>query len=251
MGYKNMIFDVMVLNMENQLIELSHERFGKPFEKCDDLETYHILMLLTKRILRTGETNSGEKKVYYVSAEFLTGRFLTNTLINLGIYDKTEEILQKYGKNLRRIAEAETEPSLGSGGLGRLSACFMDSIATMGYPAEGIGLNYHFGLFRQRFEGHEQKEEPDRWLQWESWENRTEVTFDVHFGKCRVKSRMYEISIAGFNSGINKLRLFDLEGVDDSIVRGGINFDKEDIKRNLTLFLYPDDSDEAGRKLKD
>ena len=141
MGYKNMIFDVMVLNMENQLIELSHERFGKPFEKCDDLETYHILMLLTKRILRTGETNSGEKKVYYVSAEFLTGRFLTNTLINLGIYDKTEEILQKYGKNLRRIAEAETEPSLGSGGLGRLSACFMDSIATMGYPAEGIGLN--------------------------------------------------------------------------------------------------------------
>lgn len=250
MGYKNMIFDVMVLNMENQLIELSHERFGKPFEKCDDLETYHILMLLTKRILRTGETNSGEKKVYYVSAEFLTGRFLTNTLINLGIYDKTEEILQKYGKNLRRIAEAETEPSLGSGGLGRLSACFMDSIATMGYPAEGIGLNYHFGLFRQRFEGHEQKEEPDRWLQWESWENRTEVTFDVHFGKCRVKSRMYEISIAGFNSGINKLRLFDLEGVDDSIVRGGINFDKEDIKRNLTLFLYPDDSDEAGRKLR-
>ena len=110
MGYKNMIFDVMVLNMEQQLVELAHERF----EKCDDLETYHILMLLTKRILRTGETNSGEKKVYYVSAEFLTGRFLTNTLINLGIYDKTEEILQKYGKNLRRIAEAETEPSLGS-----------------------------------------------------------------------------------------------------------------------------------------
>ena len=250
MGYKNMIFDVMVLNMENQLIELSHERFGKPLEKCDDAETYHILMLLTRRILRTGEKNSGEKKVYYVSAEFLTGRFLTNTLINLGIYDKTEEILRKYGKNLRRIAEAETEPSLGSGGLGRLSACFMDSIATMGYPAEGIGLNYHLGLFRQRFEGHEQKEEPDPWIQWESWENRTEVTFDVHFGKCRVKSRMYEMSIAGFQSGINKLRLFDLEGADDSIVRDGITFDKENIRKNLTLFLYPDDSDEAGRKLR-
>ena len=250
MGYKNMIFDVMVLNMENQLIELSHECFGKPLEKCDDAETYHILMLLTRRILRTGEKNSGEKKVYYVSAEFLTGRFLTNTLINLGIYDKTEEILRKYGKNLRRIAEAETEPSLGSGGLGRLSACFMDSIATMGYPAEGIGLNYHLGLFRQRFEGHEQKEEPDPWIQWESWENRTEVTFDVHFGKCRVKSRMYEMSIAGFQSGINKLRLFDLEGADDSIVRDGITFDKENIRKNLTLFLYPDDSDEAGRKLR-
>ncbi len=250
MGYKNMIFDVMVLNMENQLIELSYERFGKPFEKCDNAETYHILLLLTKRLLRTGETNSGEKKVYYVSAEFLTGRFLTNTLYNLGIYDKTEEILRKYGKDLRRIAEEETEPSLGSGGLGRLSACFLDSIATMGYPAEGIGLNYHFGLFRQRFEAHEQREERDAWIQWDSWENRTEVTFDVRFGKYRVKSRMYEMSIAGFQSGINKLRLFDLEGVDDSLVKSGIDFDKEDIRKNLTLFLYPDDSDEAGRKLR-
>ena len=250
MGYKNMIFDVMILNMESQLTELAHERFGKPLEKCGNEETYHILMLLTKRILRTGETNSGEKKVFYVSAEFLTGRFLINTLINLGIYDRTDEILRKYGKDLRRVAEAEKEPSLGSGGLGRLSACFLDSIATLGYPAEGLGINYHFGLFRQTFENREQKESIDPWIQWESWENRTEVTFEVRFGGRRVRSRMYEISVAGYKSGLNKLRLFDIDSADDTIVKNGIEFDKKCIEKNLTLFLYPDDSDEDGRKLR-
>ncbi len=250
MGYKNMIFDVMILNMESQLTELAHERFGKPLEKCGDEETYHILMLLTKRILRTGETNSGEKKVFYVSAEFLTGRLLINTLINLGIYDRTDEILRKYGKDLRRVAEAEKEPSLGCGGLGRLSACFLDSISTLGYPAEGIGINYHFGLFRQIFEDREQKAAADPWIQWESWENRTEVTFDVRFGSRRVRSRMYEISVAGYKSGLNKLRLFDIDSADDSIVKKGIEFDKKCIEKNLTLFLYPDDTDEDGKKLR-
>ena len=250
MGYKNMIFDVMVLNMERQLTELAHERFGKSLDQCGDEETYHILMLLTKRILEVSEKNSGEKKVYYVSAEFLTGRFMTNTLINLGIYEKTEQILARYGKKLANIVECEPEPSLGSGGLGRLSACFMDSIATLGYPAEGIGLNYHYGLFRQSFRDHFQQMGRDHWMQWESWETPTEVTFDVFLGRKKVRSRMYEISVAGYKSGINKLRLFDLESVDGSIVYDGILFDKEAVDKNLTLFLYPDDSDEAGRMLR-
>lgn len=250
MGYKNMIFDVMVLNMENQLMELAHERFGKPLEQCGDEETYHILMILIKRILEVSEKNSGEKKVYYVSAEFLTGRFMTNNLINLGIYEITEQILAGYGKKLRDIVEYEPEPSLGSGGLGRLSACFMDSIATLGYPAEGIGLNYHYGLFRQSFKDHLQQMGKDRWMQWESWAKPTEVSFDVCFGKKKVRSRMYEISIAGYKSGVNKLRLFDLESLDGSIVHDGIMFDKTAVDKNLTLFLYPDDSDEAGRKLR-
>lgn len=245
-----MIFDVMVLNMESQLVELAHERFGKPLEKCGVEETYHVLMVFTKRILEISEKNSGEKKVYYVSSEFLTGRFLTNTLINLGLYEKTEEILLKYGKNLKAAAEMEPEPALGSGGLGRLSACFLDSIATLGYPAEGIGLNYHYGLFRQSFSDHLQVMKKDEWMQWESWEDRTEVTFDVWFGKRKVTARMYEITIAGYKSGINKLRLFDLDQSDESLVHDGICFDKNAIEKNLTLFLYPDDSDEAGRKLR-
>ena len=250
MGYRNMIFDVMVMNMESQLTELAHERFGKPLEICGDEETYHILMLLVKRILAISEMNSGEKKVYYVSAEFLTGRFLLNTLINLGIYRKTEKLLAQYGKKLDNVIECEPEPSLGSGGLGRLSACFMDSIATLGYPAEGIGLNYHYGLFRQSFSDHLQEMHPDNWMQWDSWEDLMEICFDVYFGGFKVRSRMYEISITGYKSGINKLRLFDLESADGSIVHDGITFDKTAISKNLTLFVYPDDSDEAGKILR-
>jgi len=250
MGYKNMIFDVMVLNMERQLVELAHERFGKPLETCDDEETYLVLMLLIKRILKIGEKNSGEKKVYYVSAEYLTGRFLKNTLINLGILKKTEEILAGYGKKLENVLEKEPEPALGCGGLGLLSACYMDSIATLGYPAVGIGLNYHYGLFRQSFRDRVQEMRPDRWMQWESWENPTEVTFDVRVGGRKLTARMYEISIAGYKSGINKLRLFDIDSADGSIVHDGILFDKEAVEKNLTLFLYPDDSDAAGKKLR-
>ena len=250
MGYKNMIFDVMILNMERQLVELAHERFGKPLEACGDDETYLVLMLLIKRILEVGEKNSGEKKVYYVSAEFLTGRFLKNTLINLGILRKTEEILAGYGKNLANVFEAEPEPALGCGGLGLLSACYMDSIATLGYPAVGIGLNYHFGLFRQSFEDRVQKMHPDRWMQWDSWVNPTEVTFDVRLAGRTLTARMYEIGIAGYKSGINKLRLFDIDSADGSIVHDGILFDKDAVEKNLTLFLYPDDSDREGKKLR-
>ena len=250
MGYRNMIFDVMVMNMEKQLTELSHERFGKPLEKCGDEETYFILMLLIKRILKISEENSGEKKVYYVSAEFLPGRFLLNTLINLGIYRKAEKLLARYGKNLQNVLEYEPEPSLGSGGLGRLSACFMDSIATLGYPAEGLGINYRYGLFRQSFSDYMQKMDKDPWIQWDSWEDLTDVKFDVNLGRYKVRARMYEISIAGYHSGVNKLRLFDLESADGSIVHDGIEFDKSAIDKNLTLFVYPDDSDEAGKILR-
>ena len=250
MGYRNMIFDVMVMNMEKQLTELSHERFGKPLEKCGDEETYFILMLLIKRILKISEKNSGEKKVYYVSAEFLPGRFLLNTLINLGIYRKAEKLLARYGKNLQNVLEYEPEPSLGSGGLGRLSACFMDSIATLGYPAEGLGINYRYGLFRQSFSDYMQKMDKDPWIQWDSWEDLTDVKFDVNLGRYKVRARMYEISVAGYHSGVNKLRLFDLESADGSIVHDGIEFDKSAIDKNLTLFVYPDDSDEAGKMLR-
>ena len=250
MSYRNMIFDVMVMNMENQLTELSHERFGKPLEKCGDEETYFILMLLIKRILKISEKNSGEKKVYYVSAEFLPGRFLLNTLINLGIYRKAEKLLARYGKNLQNVLEYEPEPSLGSGGLGRLSACFMDSIATLGYPAEGLGINYRYGLFRQTFSDHMQQMDKDPWIQWDSWEDLTDVNFDVNLGGYKVRARMYEISVAGYHSGVNKLRLFDLESADGSIVHDGIDFDKSAIDKNLTLFVYPDDSDEAGKILR-
>ena len=250
MSYRNMIFDVMVMNMEKQLTELSHERFGKPLEKCGDEETYFILMLLIKRILKISEKNSGEKKVYYVSAEFLPGRFLLNTLINLGIYRKAEKLLARYGKNLQNVLEYEPEPSLGSGGLGRLSACFMDSIATLGYPAEGLGINYRYGLFRQTFSDHMQQMDKDPWIQWDSWEDLTDVNFDVNLGGYKVRARMYEISVAGYHSGVNKLRLFDLESADGSIVHDGIDFDKSAIDKNLTLFVYPDDSDEAGKILR-
>ena len=250
MGYKNMIFDVMVLNMERQLVELAHERFGKSPDKCGDEEMYLVLMLLIKRILEVGEKNSGEKKLYYISAEFLTGRFLKNTLINLGILKKTEEILSKYGKKIENVIEQEPEPSLGSGGLGLLSASYMDSIATLGYPAVAIGLNYHYGLFRQSFSNHFQKMEKDCWMQWDAWETPTDVTFDVWFGKRKVTARMYEVGIAGYKSGINKLRLFDLETTDGSIVHDGIEFDKEAINKNLTLFVYPDDSDAKGKILR-
>lgn len=263
MGHKNMLFDVMLLNMEQQLVEIAHERFGKPLEECDDLETYYVVMVLTKRILKVCEKNIGEKKIYYISEEFLPGRLLVNNLINLGIYDRMKSLLAKYGKNLDDVEEAEKEPSLGCGALGRMSVCFMDSVATLGLPGEAIGLNYHFGLFRQTFKDHRQVALPDAWIHGESWEERTEIGFDVPFGSMKLKSRMYQIDIAGYHSGISQLRLFDLENADESLVHPGeaavesdergdsaLNFDREAVDRNLTLFLYPDNTDRAGRMLR-
>ena len=192
----------------------------------------------------------GKKKIYYISAEFLIGKLLSNNLINLGIYDVLKNDLAGAGKDIAKIEEVEAEPSLGNGGLGRLAACFIDSIATLGLPGAGIGLNYHYGLFRQVFRRRMQTAEKDSWINENSWLNKTDTTFDVYFGKKKVVSRLYDIDVTGYENGINKLHLFDLESVDEKLVTKGIDFDKKKISKNLTLFLYPDDSDEDGRILR-
>lgn len=246
----NLMKDILVLNLEKQLEEVAGEMFGKSVKELTDQETYYAVLVLTKRLMAVSDANQGEKKIYYISAEFLIGKLLSNNLINLGIYDQLEEVLKKKGKELSRIEEIEPEPSLGNGGLGRLAACFLDSIATLGLPGEGIGLNYHFGLFKQVFKDRLQTAEKNDWIEENSWLSKTDVSFDVYFGKKKVVSRLYDIDVAGYDSGVNKLRLFDIESVDESLVKKGIDFDKEAIEKNLTLFLYPDDSDEAGNLLR-
>ncbi len=246
----NMQRDVLVLNLEEQLKETAQEMFGKSLADLSDQETYYVVLVMTKKLMSLSDGNEGEKKIYYISAEFLIGKLLSNNLINLGIYDRMDEILKKYGKNLSVIEEAEPEPSLGNGGLGRLAACFLDSIATLGLPGEGIGLNYHFGLFRQEFRDRLQTAQKNDWIEENSWLTKTDICFDVFFGKKKVTSRLYDIDVAGYDSGVNKLRLFDIESLDESIVKDGIDFDKTKIEKNLTLFLYPDDSDEAGDLLR-
>ncbi len=246
----NLQKDVLVLNLESQLIEIAGEMYGKELSQLSDSELYYVVLLLTKRLMRVSDGNEGEKKVYYISAEFLIGKLLSNNLLNLGVYDKMNTILAKYGKDLSVIEEVEPEPSLGNGGLGRLAACFLDSIASLGLPGDGIGLNYHFGLFKQVFKDRLQTAEKNDWIEENSWLTKTDVSFDVYFGKKKVTSRLYDIDVAGYDSGVNKLHLFDIESVDESIVEEGITFDKEEIAKNLTLFLYPDDSDEAGNLLR-
>ncbi|MDO4304607.1 MAG: glycogen/starch/alpha-glucan phosphorylase [Bacillota bacterium] len=236
--------------MEQQLEEIARSMFGKDFSALTDQETYYVVLTFTKRLMTVSDCNEGEKKIYYISAEFLIGKLLSNNLINLGIYDRMESILESKGKSLSVIEEIEPEPSLGNGGLGRLAACFLDSIASLGLPGEGIGLNYHFGLFKQVFKDRLQTAEKNDWIEENSWLTRTDVTFDVYFGKEKVVSRLYDIDVAGYDSGVNKLRLFDIETIDEGLVKKGIDFDKEAIKKNLTLFLYPDDSDEAGNLLR-
>ena len=247
---KNMQTDVLILNMEHQLEELAAEMFGKGLEELEDKQMYDCLLEFTKRLMEVSERIDGEKKVYYISAEFLIGKLLSNNLINLGIYDKAASILEKKGKDITKIEEIEPEPSLGNGGLGRLAACFLDSIATLGLPGEGIGLNYHYGLFKQVFKYGLQTAEKNEWIENRSWLKKTDITFDVYFGKKKVVSRLYDIDVVGYDNGVNKLRLFDIESLDESIVKKGIDFDKEEIEKNLTLFLYPDDSDEAGNLLR-
>ena len=242
--------DILALNMEQQLSDLASDKYGKSLSACSNKELYYIILDYCKRLLAVTERNTGEKKIYYISAEFLIGKLLSNNLINLKIYDRMNEILSKYGRNLAEIEEAEPEPSLGNGGLGRLAACFLDSIATLGLPGEGIGLNYHYGLFHQVLDDHLQKAEKDPWIEKDSWEVKSDVSFDVYFGKRKVTSHMYDIDVIGYDAGVNKLRLFDVDTVDDSLVEEGITFDKDEIEKNLTLFLYPDDSDEKGRLLR-
>ena len=241
---------VLQLNMENQLSMLAEKKYGKGLADCTDEEVYYAVLELTKEMTEVTEEIAGEKKLYYISAEFLIGKLLSNNLINLGIYEDLEKILKKYGKELSKIEEVEPEPSLGNGGLGRLAACFLDSIATLGLPGDGIGLNYHFGLFKQVFKDKLQEAEPNAWIGKDSWLNKTDTTFEVAFGDTTVKSRLYDIDVVGYDSGVTKLHLFDIESVDESIVEDGIRFDKEEIEKNLTLFLYPDDSDEAGHLLR-
>lgn len=194
--------------------------------------------------------NTGKKKLYYISAEFLIGKLLSNNLINLGIYDTVKEELKKNGKKLSTFEEMEPEPSLGNGGLGRLAACFLDSIATLGLPGDGIGLNYHFGLFRQVFKKNLQKEKPNPWIGEKGWLLKNDREYTVSFGKFDVKAVLYDILVTGYNNRTNTLHLFDIDSIDESIVKKGIDFDKEEIRKNLTLFLYPDDSDDAGRLLR-
>ncbi len=238
------------MSLQEQLNTLTKNNYGKDIAACSNAEVYYSLLNLTKELTAKTPAIEGDKKIYYISAEFLIGKLLSNNLINLGIYDEVKEVLAANGKKLSEIEEIEPEPSLGNGGLGRLAACFIDSIATLGLPGEGIGLNYHFGLFKQVFENNLQKETKNDWIEDQSWLNKTDISFDVEFGDCKVKSVLYDIDVIGYENGVNKLRLFDVETIDESIVKDGISFDKEDIAKNLTLFLYPDDSDEAGNLLR-
>ncbi|RKM58489.1 glycogen/starch/alpha-glucan family phosphorylase [Butyrivibrio sp. X503] len=242
--------DVLVLNLEEQLDGIAEELFGKTLKECTDKETYYVLLEMTTRLMDVTELSNGEKKIYYISMEFLIGKLLSNNLINLRVYDRVNAILEKNGKSLAQIEECEPEPSLGNGGLGRLAACFLDSIATLGLSGEGIGLCYHYGLFKQVFKDHLQNAEKNDWIEDMSWLEKTDTTFEVSFGKKKVVSRLYNMNIAGYDTGVNKLRLFDIESVDESLVKKGIDFDKTKIDKNLTLFLYPDDSDEAGNLLR-
>ena len=224
--------------------------FHKDCAACTDQEVYEALLTYTKEQLAAKGYHDGKKKIYYISAEFLIGKLLSNNLINLGIYDEVAEFLKKNGKSLAEIESVEPEPSLGNGGLGRLAACFLDSIATLGLPGEGIGLNYHLGLFKQVFENNLQHEVPNPWITPDSWLTATDVTYMVPFRGFSLKSTMYSIDVAGYENKAIHLNLFDIDLADESMVHDGITFNKKDILHNLTLFLYPDDSDEDGRKLR-
>ena len=229
---------------------LVSEKLGKAISESSNQEIYQALMTIVQDMAEQKESNAGKKKVYYVSAEFLIGKLLSNNMINLGIYEDVRKMLAANGKDICEIEEIEAEPSLGNGGLGRLAACFLDSIATLGYNGAGIGLNYHLGLFQQKFADHMQKETKNPWMDRSGWLKRTDVGFPVSFGNLTLQSVMYEILVTGYGNRTNKLQLFDIDSVDESIVQDGISFDKKEIAKNLTLFLYPDDSDEDGRKLR-
>ena len=229
---------------------LVSEKLGKAISESSNQEIYQALMAVVQDMAEQKESNAGKKKVYYVSAEFLIGKLLSNNMINLGIYEDVRKMLAANGKDICEIEEIEAEPSLGNGGLGRLAACFLDSIATLGYNGAGIGLNYHLGLFQQKFADHMQKETKNPWMDRSGWLKRTDVGFPVSFGNLTLQSVMYEILVTGYGNRTNKLQLFDIDSVDESIVQDGISFDKKEIAKNLTLFLYPDDSDEDGRKLR-
>lgn len=237
--------------MEKRLQEVLEKRFHKTLDTCTKEELFHALMEITKEATGNLKRNEGSKKLYYISAEFLIGKLLSNNLINLGLYEETEKVLKSHGYELCEIEELEMEPSLGNGGLGRLAACFLDSIATLGLPGDGIGLNYHFGLFQQKFTNHKQQELKNPWITKESWLNRQSFTCKVPFKDFTMDGVLYDIDVPGYDSGCNRLHLFDVDTIDESIVsENSINFNKKKVQENLTIFLYPDDSDDAGRKLR-
>ena len=233
-----------------KLQEIVSNRCGKEISQCTNEELYYALLEMTKGMAKEKESNQGKRKLYYISAEFLIGKLLSNNLINLGIYEDVKKLLADNGKSLAEIEEVEPEPSLGNGGLGRLAACFLDSIASLGLNGDGVGLNYHYGLFKQVFKNNLQNETPNPWIEKESWLTKTDVTYPIQFGGFTLQSRLYDIDVIGYENRTTKLHLFDVETVDESLVGDGIDFDKEDIAKNLTLFLYPDDSDEKGRILR-
>ena len=226
------------------------DTFGTDPGHVTNEQIYVALLELVKEEAEKKVTTEGKKKLYYISAEFLIGKLLSNNLINLGLYDEVEACLQKYGKTMAEIETIEPEPSLGNGGLGRLAACFLDSIATLGLNGDGVGLNYHFGLFKQVFENNLQQETPNPWIENKNWLTKTKRTYDIEFGGLTLTSCMYDIDVVGYMGRTTKLHLFDIDSVDESLVKEGIDFDKTDIAKNLTLFLYPDDSDEDGRILR-
>ena len=239
-------------NMEEnmKLQEIVSNRCGKEISQCTNEELYYALLEMTKGMAEEKVSNQGKRKLYYISAEFLIGKLLSNNLINLGIYEDVKKLLADNGKSLAEIEEVEPEPSLGNGGLGRLAACFLDSIASLGLNGDGVGLNYHYGLFKQVFKNNLQNETPNPWIEKESWLTKTDVTYPIQFGGFTLQSRLYDIDVIGYENRTTKLHLFDVETVDESLVGEGIDFDKEDIAKNLTLFLYPDDSDDKGRILR-
>ena len=238
------------MSVKTNLEAMTQKMYGKAIKELSDKDLYFAILNMTKEMMNGKGVIKGTKKVYYISAEFLIGKLLSNNLINLGIYEELADALKEEGKDLSLIEEIEPEPSLGNGGLGRLAACFLDSIASLGLPGDGIGLNYHFGLFKQVFQDRQQTAEMNDWIEKQSWLTKTDISFPVYFGDKKVVSRLYDIDVIGYEQGMNKLHLFDIETVDESIVKEGIDFDKEDIDKNLTLFLYPDDSDEAGQQLR-
>lgn len=234
------------MNIQNKL----ENTLGKSIKNSTNEEIYNALLTIVQDMSAKKEKKDSKKKIYYISAEFLIGKLLSNNMINLGIYNEVKEVLKENGKDICEIEEVEPEPSLGNGGLGRLAACFLDSIATLGLAGDGIGLNYHLGLFKQVFENNLQKETPNPWLTNNSWLKKTDITYPVRFNGLNVNARMYDIEVTGYNSTTNKLHLFDIDSIDETIVESGIDFDKEDIEKNLTLFLYPDDSNEKGKLLR-
>ena len=233
-----------------KLQEIVANRCGKEISQCTNEELYYALLEMTKGMAEEKVSNQGKRKLYYISAEFLIGKLLSNNLINLGIYEDVKKLLADSGKSLAEIEEVEPEPSLGNGGLGRLAACFLDSIASLGLNGDGVGLNYHYGLFKQVFKNNLQNETPNPWIEKESWLTKTDVTYPIQFGGFTLQSRLYDIDVIGYENRTTKLHLFDVETIDEGLVGDGIDFDKEDIAKNLTLFLYPDDSDDKGRILR-